>query len=288
MQHTSSSAIAKGVMGVFGVLVLIVNAAVTWQFGTYFLDTAFGIQNPDWAGVAGGGYAILFLDIAALVWFLTYVRLAETPEQRGLSLAGAVIAFVGSLAATAYMLAQGTVGMLNTYAEDVSTASQFLMILIVLVHAVFLAVYMLKSRDEAVNQTAINASASATASALSSAEKRVQDMVPQLGAEIADALEAGILSNLGFSRDRSGGVVYVEADKVTSQITGKPRPIGGGGGVDERDEEIKRLRAQLAAMQSARIPQAPAAPDQKDIELARLREQLSRADPGMSGGPLDE
>ena len=277
-KHSSSSAIARGALILFAITVVVVNAAVSWQFGSFYLYSAFGIQRAELASIAGGAYALLFLDVASLVWLFAYMRLAETSTQRGLALSGAAIAFGGSLLATAYMLAQGTAGVLATYADAVSTAAQLAMIVIVVIHAVFLTIYTLKSRQEAVTQTQINAASSATASALSQAESNVQNMVPQLANDISAAIEAQILSSLGFNRDAGGNLVFVpeqQASKKRARAAALPRPAANG------HQAASRLAAAGAggAAELRALP-TPAPADQVDqvdqAELARLRARLAQ------------
>lgn len=207
-RHSTSATIARGALALFGLIVIAVNAAVTWQFGTYYLNTAFGIQQPEMAGIAGGLYAILFLDVASLVWLFAYMRLAETSAQRGIALSASILAFVGSLLATTYMLASGTAGALSAYTNAVSTAAQVAMILIVVTHATLLVIYMLQSRGEAVTQTTINATTSATGEALTLAAQNVQNMVPRLAQDIGAAIETQILASLSFTRQDDGKLLY--------------------------------------------------------------------------------
>lgn len=250
-KHSSSSAIARGALVLFAITVVVVNAAVTWQFGSYYLNSAFGIQRGELASIAGGAYALLFLDVASLVWLFAYMRLAETSTQRGLALSGAAIAFGGSLLATAYMLAQGTAGVLATYADAVSTASQLAMIAIVVIHAIALTIYTLKSRAEAVTQTQINAASEATARALSQAETNVQNMVPRLANDISAAIEAQILSSLNFNRDDGGNLVFVPEQQQGKKPGALPRP------------------------KPAALPAAPPATSNQELELQRLRQRLA-------------
>lgn len=220
MSHKSSASavIAKGALALFGVVVVLVNAAVTWQFGAHYLVDAFGIADPALASIAGGGYAILFLDVASLVWLFAYMRLAETSAQRGIAIAAAIIAFVGSLLATTYMLASGTAGVLATHAAAVSSAAQIAMIVIVVVHAVLLVIYMLRGRGEMVTQTTIDAATSATGEALTLAAANVQNMVPRLAQDIGAAIERRILSELSFTRDDAGQLVYTPNEQPARQL----------------------------------------------------------------------
>ena len=46
-KHSSSSAIARGALVLFAIMVVVVNGAVSWQFGSYYLNSAFGIQRGE-------------------------------------------------------------------------------------------------------------------------------------------------------------------------------------------------------------------------------------------------
>lgn len=249
-KHSSAAVIAKGALSVFAVIVVSVNAFVTWQFGTYYLNRAFGIQNGMMAGIAGGAYAILFLDVASLVWLFAYMRLAETSAQRGIGLTASILAFIGSLLATIYMLSANTAGALSAYTESISTISQVAMIVIVVIHAVLLALYLLFGRDEMVTQATINATTNATGEALTRATNNVQNLVPQLAQDISAAIETHILSALSFTRQHDGRLVYMPTEKgdAPAQLsaTTRPAPVRDTTSGAQRSKSLQQLMAMLA------------------------------------------
>ena len=209
MKQSNSSTLARGLFWIFAALVVVVNAAVTFQFGAVYLRGAFGIQDALTALLAGALYAVLFLDMAALVWLLVYMRAAETTQQRTIALVAAVLSFAGSLVATAYMLATGTDGVLTTHARAVSSAAQLFMIVAVVLHAVAAVLFKLASRSETVQQASIDASTSAVAEAVTEAKKQVQQQVPELARAMSAEMRSVILAQLGFVESADGRLHYV-------------------------------------------------------------------------------
>jgi hypothetical protein len=212
----SQTSIAKGSFGVFGLLLIVINLAVTYQFGNYFLDSAFGIQNAAVASIVGGLYAVLFLDVAYLVWLGLYLRGGEqTTNQRAIAGVGALVGFIGSLMATLYMLIQGTSGSLAVYANSIETVAQVVMIVVVAVNIILAIAYVLSSRDERVKQTAIASSSSATEKALAMATTNVDAMIPQLASQISAQIENQIYASLNFKRSSGGNLEYTAGQRVT-------------------------------------------------------------------------
>jgi hypothetical protein len=240
MTHSNGSIIARGAFFLFALAVIIVNAAVTWQFGTAFLAGAFGIRDPFTAAMFGGAYAILMLDVAALVWLLVYMRAAETTAQRAIAIVTAAVSFFGSLVATGYMLAANTAGILATHAAAVGSVAQIAMIAIVCMHAILATFYLLKARDESVLQATIDAKTSAIGTAVTQAKSDVQNMVPTLAAMMSDVLKVQILSEMGFTHD-GRQLVYNPGDGK-NKIYLAPQAGSAAGDLDALVEERLRER----------------------------------------------
>jgi len=212
MTSTNGSKIAQWAFLLFAFIVVAVNTAVTWQFGALYLRSAFNIVDPFTAAIFGGAYAVIMLDVGALVWLATYMRAAETTSQRALALVSAIISFSGSLVATAYMLSTNTAGVLATHATGVASAAQIGMILVVILHAVGASVYMLTAAGETVLQATIDARSTAVGKAVQQAKNDVQNEVPLLASMIGDVLKTQILAELGFTRESGGRLVYNPGD----------------------------------------------------------------------------
>jgi len=221
--NSSQTKMAKGAFSVFSVILILINLAVTYQFGSHFLGGAFGIQNTEAASIFGGLYAVLFLDVAYLCWLGLYLRGSETSSQRAVAAVGGLFGFVGSLMATLYMLIQGTAGTLANYSNAVETVAQVGMIVIVAVHIVLALAFVLFSREESVRQTSIDSASDATDKALTMAKTNVKKMIPTLATQISASIEQQIYSDLNFQRGDDGQWTLTEAAQD------KPKQIGFAG-----------------------------------------------------------
>jgi len=96
----------------FSVVILAISATTTFTFfSTYFAQIfpadMLGIQI---ARLLAGGAGVVLFDLAAIYWLNTFLRHAETSEQRAISLILLIITFIGAAAASIAQLGLAATG----------------------------------------------------------------------------------------------------------------------------------------------------------------------------------
>lgn len=230
MKH-SKSPMVKYAFYIFGALIGGINAALTAVFAYTYLPAAFG--NPDgiMAQFAAAFYGLLIMDIAYLAWFYVYLRLAESKEQRGLSITMAVLSLAASIMATVTQLATNSFGLvdLSAYTENVGLISMAIMILVTALHIICFAAYTLTDPDESVKTMMTNTNAELLKDALSEAEARVKQDKSILVDAIAAKMRGNMLGQIGFTAELkqigSGETVIIPGKAAEAKPTTPPAPI---------------------------------------------------------------
>lgn len=114
----------------FGGMVLVLNAAETALFGANYISGAFGTYDDPLARMLAAAYVVLMLDVAYLVWFSVFLGGEQSTEQRDVALVLAIMALVGSIAATVTQLSLGTelAPSLVPYRSTIGTVSFVLVV----------------------------------------------------------------------------------------------------------------------------------------------------------------
>ncbi|HSH05992.1 MAG TPA: hypothetical protein VLL52_25980 [Anaerolineae bacterium] len=186
---------------VFGGLLVIINAALTFAFGYTYLGAAFGTGVV--AAYAGAFYTLLLFDIGYLSWFWTFVRTAESTSQRALALGMAIFSLIGSLAATLQQLATNATALvdLSAYHQTVGMIALGTMLFMTTTHIIATAAYVLLDPRERVKQVMAAARATALDDSLAVAEKMIaldhKEMIDIMSANV----RSDILASLGFTAD---------------------------------------------------------------------------------------
>jgi hypothetical protein len=201
MNKSNKSPMIKYAFILFGILIGGINAVLTAVFSFTYLPAAFG--NPDGmlAPYLAAFYGLLIMDVAYLAWFYVYLRLAESKEQRGLSVFMAVMSLGASIMATITQLATNSFGLvdLTAYSETVGIIAMVTMIAVTALHIICFAAYTLTDPTESVKTSMTNSKADMLADALSEAEKRVKDDKKILVDLIAGSMRKDMLQQLGFT-----------------------------------------------------------------------------------------
>ncbi|MCA9917692.1 MAG: hypothetical protein KC445_07060 [Anaerolineales bacterium] len=205
MNKSSKSPMIKYAFVIFGILIGSINAVLTAVFSFTYLPAAFGNPNGLLAPYLAAFYGLLIMDVAYLAWFYVYLRLAESKEQRGLSLFMAIASLAASIMATITQLATNSFGLvdLTAYSETVGLIAMGVMIAVTALHIICFASYTLTDPTESVKTKMTNAKADMLQDALAAAESRVKDDKSVLVDLIAADMRRDILHQLGFTPDYS-------------------------------------------------------------------------------------
>jgi hypothetical protein len=266
----------------FFVLILVgINAALTFSFGYTYLGAAFGTGVA--ADYGGAVYALIIFDVAYLVWFLVFSRDAESVGQRAAAGLLAGVSLLGSIIATLNQLALNSFGLvdLSGYHETIGLLALIAMLAITAGHIIGMAAYALMAPGEWQLQTAINEAAedasengrvrqqvrekaksireSVTNQALSQLEARVQVDTDLLVHHMADRMRRQLLSEFGFTAD--------------------VRPVGGDAPALRAGDEAKPKPAPQPGTRPVRIEPEPQPPRPELGPQRPQREQI---------GPIEE
>jgi hypothetical protein len=90
----------------FGVTILAISAATTFGFFAAYFVAIFpaGMLGAEFAALLAGGAGVVLFDLACVFWLNTFLKHAETPEQRAIALLMIIGTFVGAAAASVAQL----------------------------------------------------------------------------------------------------------------------------------------------------------------------------------------
>jgi hypothetical protein len=198
---TGNSNWARWGFKLFGLALIVINAALTFAFGYSYLGAAFG-QGPI-ADYMGAFYALLLFDFGYLAWFFVYIRAAESTGQRSIAIGLTVFSLLGSLAATLQQLATNATALvdLREYHEAVGYVALGAMLLMTAGHIVSTAAYFLLDPREKVKQRMAEIKATLLDDSLDKAEKQIQIDQDQLIQHMSEDVRLDILDQLGFTHN---------------------------------------------------------------------------------------
>lgn len=86
----------------FGVTILAISAVTTFSFFSTYFSAIFpkDMLGVELASLLAGGAGVVLFDLACVYWLNTFLKHAETPEQRGIALIMVVFTFCGAAAAS--------------------------------------------------------------------------------------------------------------------------------------------------------------------------------------------
>ena len=183
------------------IVLTIINAALTWQFGSLYFAAAFSI------GVLGtfmaGFYSLLIFDVAYITWFYTYLRGSHGKWQRALSLLMAILALGGSIMATVNQLVVNSFGLvdLTEYQDAVGFVALGTMIVITALHIIAFAGFILLDPKERVKTEGANILSEVIEDALLEMRNRLNADKTVLVDQISADYRVEMLTALGFTRD---------------------------------------------------------------------------------------
>ena len=200
---------------IFGGLLVIINAALTFSFGFSYLGRSFGIGIV--SDYVGALYALLIFDAGYLAWFYLYLRTAESTGQRSLAIGMAGFSLIGSLTATLQQLATNATGLvdLGSYHQAVGLVAMLVMLVATAAHVVACAAYLLLDPREKVRQMMAVARGEALEDSLQTAQRMIDIDHSQMVAQMAAVVRADVLGSLGFTQD----VKQITAPMATANAT---------------------------------------------------------------------
>lgn len=121
--ESSKSKIAKFVFTFFAVVVLLVSALTSFSFFFIYFSTLVpaGLIDSTISRIISGLIGMMMFDVATAIWLFTYLNLAETAEQRAISIGMTGITFIGASAASVAYLGLSAGGELALDAATKNT-----------------------------------------------------------------------------------------------------------------------------------------------------------------------
>ncbi len=104
----------------FGVVILSISSVTTFSFFSTYFAAIFPAEmlGGELASLLAGGAGVILFDLASVYWLNTFLKHAETSEQRGIALIMLIVTFVGAAGAS---IAQLGLAASGDVALDVST-----------------------------------------------------------------------------------------------------------------------------------------------------------------------
>lgn len=197
------SNITKWILGIFGALVIVLNAAETALFGATYLPAAFGNPSNGMSALLAAAYCLLMLDVAYLVWFKVWLSGEQATAQRDMAISLAVIALIGSIMATVTQLATNTglATFLIPYRDTIGTIAFFVVVGVTVAHIVGLAVYKYKEPEQQIANKTAKIQGDVIDSALKELEARANEDKAILVDILAREFRVDMLNALGFSQE---------------------------------------------------------------------------------------
>ena len=191
--------IVRWLLLLFAVSIVMINAGLSYAFGHSYLGSAFSVDG--WlSAIIGGLYAVLVADVAFLVWFWSYRRIANTVAQRSLSLVIGSIALGLSIAMSINQLAVNSYGLvdLSAYHDAVGLVALTVVIITTALHIAGLAVFSLTDAEEMTKNKSIDIRARLVGESLDGVEKSMDAIRTEVVAELQNTVRRDVLMELGF------------------------------------------------------------------------------------------
>lgn len=187
----------------FAVAIVCVNGLLSFAFGFAYLGAAFGLGG--WlSSVVGGVFAVLVADVAFLVWFWSYRRIANTIAQRSLSLVVGGVSLGLSIAMSVNQLAVNSYGLvdLSAYHERVGFVALTVVIVVTALHIAALAVFSLADAGELAINRSIDIRARLVEESLAGVERSLDGVRADLVRELQDQVRRDVVAGLGLPPGR--------------------------------------------------------------------------------------
>jgi hypothetical protein len=110
--NTHQTQAARFFVVAFTAVILAISSVTTFSFfAAYFTDIfPKGMIGAELAGLLAGGAGVVLFDLACVYWLNTFLKHAETSEQRAIALLMIVVTFVGAAGASVAQLGLAAAG----------------------------------------------------------------------------------------------------------------------------------------------------------------------------------
>ncbi len=118
----------------FGVVILAISAVTTFSFFSTYFAAIFPVDmlGAELASLMAGGAGVVLFDLASVYYLNTFLKAAQTSEQRGITLIMLVVTFVGAAGASIAQLglaASGDIAMDAATRQSIANASVWTVII---------------------------------------------------------------------------------------------------------------------------------------------------------------
>jgi hypothetical protein len=132
MQNHQSQA-ARFFVIAFSAVILTISAVTTFSFFATYFTAIFptGMLGNELAALLAGGAGVILFDLACVYWLNTFLKHAETSEQRAISLLMILFTFAGAAAASVAQLglaASGDVALDESTRQSIANAAVWVVI----------------------------------------------------------------------------------------------------------------------------------------------------------------
>lgn len=199
--NSSKSPAVGWLFQIVGIVLIIINAALTFQFGSQYFAAAFSV------GIMGeylaGFYGLLIMDIAYITWFAVFLRGSTGKKQRQLAGLMAAISLMGSVLATVNQLIVNSFGLgdFAQYQDSIGTASLITMIVLTAAHIIAFAAFVLFDPNEQIKTQGANTLSDVIEDALAEVKLRLNSDKDVLIDHISAGYRVEMLTALGFTSD---------------------------------------------------------------------------------------
>lgn len=199
--NTSKNPTVGWLFKIVGIVLALINAVLTFQFGSQYFSAAFTV------GIIGqylaGFYALLIMDIAYVTWFAVHLRNSTGKNQRSLAALMAAVSLIGSILATVNQLIVNSFGLADftQYQEGIGTASLIAMIILTAAHIIAYAAFIVFDPQEQVKTQGAETLSEVIEDALSELKLRMNNDKNILIDHISAGYRVELLTTLGFTSD---------------------------------------------------------------------------------------
>lgn len=222
--NTSKNPTVGWLFKIVGIVLALINAVLTFQFGSQYFAAAFTV------GIIGtylaGFYALLIMDIAYITWFSVHLRNSTGKNQRALAALMAAVSLMGSILATVNQLIVNSFGLADftQYQEGIGTASLIAMIILTAAHIIAFAAFILFDPQEQVKTQGAETLSEVIEDALSELKLRMNSDKDILIDHISAGYRVELLTALGFTSDLQQVGKGETAAPVQVAASGQPSP----------------------------------------------------------------
>ena len=118
----------------FGIVVALISATTSFSFFATYFSTIIPstVLDPQIGRLVSGLMGVTLFDLATIVWLYTFLHVAETSEQRAISLAMIVVTFLGAASASVAYLSLSATGAMALDATSLQTIGSLSLIVVLI------------------------------------------------------------------------------------------------------------------------------------------------------------